>query len=180
MNVFVLYVVILEVEMVSFLNFWKRRKHTAAVRQWLNAQSDQEDAILYLIEKEMFENEVRDLAYIIPRYRNRAYFESLQLEDSNYSKRLVEISKPVNVTVPTSQYQDIPQKHKKHVPNELEVLRGGRQSEQVQPVEEDYTAHHVTKMRAIHHSGNTALESIILTDAKERDMSNLDLTCFDD
>lgn len=57
--------------------FLKPKEHLASVKDWLNEQSHYEDAIFYLIEKEIYENGLRDLSYTIPRMRNDAYFEEL-------------------------------------------------------------------------------------------------------
>lgn len=48
---------------------------------WMNNQSHLDDALTYLIEKELYEYGDRDLSYIIPRRRNDAYFEELLRKD---------------------------------------------------------------------------------------------------
>lgn len=57
--------------------FFKPKKSSGKIQEWLELQSFSEDAIIYLIEKEIYENGIRDLGYIIPRLRNDDYFTAL-------------------------------------------------------------------------------------------------------
>lgn len=54
--------------------------------KWIEAQGHPEDALAYLIEKELYEYGERDLSYVIPRRRNDAYFEAL-LQRESYDAR---------------------------------------------------------------------------------------------
>lgn len=57
--------------------FFKSKKRSGKIQEWLELQSFDEDAIIYLIEKEIYENGMRNLGYIIPRLRDDAYFATL-------------------------------------------------------------------------------------------------------
>lgn len=57
------------------------------VQGWIDAQSYPEDALTYLIQKELYEYGERDLSYAIPRKRNDAYFEAL-LQKESYDSRI--------------------------------------------------------------------------------------------
>jgi len=58
-------------------NFFKKKIKDPEVTSWLKKQGDLEDALIYLVEKELYEHGQRDLSYVIPRRRNTAYFDTL-------------------------------------------------------------------------------------------------------
>lgn len=66
--------------------FLKPKKDLLTVVDWLKAQSHYEDAIIYLIQKEIYENGIRDLSYSIPRMRNDSYFEELFFKNKDRDK----------------------------------------------------------------------------------------------
>jgi len=154
------------------------------ISEWMKSQSDVDDAILYLIEKEIYEHKNRDLSYIVPRYRNEAYFDELF---SRGSKRLT--SRPLIIDsvdekdidyVRSRVIRESVREAHNHVPNELELLREKKFTSEPDIPEEDYTAGNVTRINSVLHTGNVEGESIIMTEAKERDFSKMDLTCYDD
>lgn len=63
-----------------------RTKGSEKIIKWIEAQGHPEDALAYLIEKELYEYGERDLSYVIPRRRNDAYFEAL-LQRESYDAR---------------------------------------------------------------------------------------------
>jgi hypothetical protein len=47
------------------------------VLEWMETQDNATEALVYLIEKEIFENGIRNMELYIPRKRSDEYFESL-------------------------------------------------------------------------------------------------------
>ncbi len=64
-------------KLLSQLFSHKTKSENEKIQEWIQLQSYSEDAIQYLIEKEIYENGLRDLGYIIPRLRNDEYFDTL-------------------------------------------------------------------------------------------------------
>lgn len=58
------------------------KKDLTNVLEFANMQTEFSDVMTYLIEKEIYENGLRDLSEIIPRKRSNAYFERM-LGNSN-------------------------------------------------------------------------------------------------
>ena len=66
-----------------FDRYFRKKRLDSKVQAWLDKQSHAEDALSYLIEKELYEHGVRDLSYMIPRKRNDAYFGQLLDKESH-------------------------------------------------------------------------------------------------
>lgn len=67
---------------------WLLSRHkNPSIAAWLKAQSHPEDALAYLIEKEVFQNGNRDLSFYIPRIRSTEYFEELMEQSSTTVRR---------------------------------------------------------------------------------------------
>lgn len=168
-----------------FFGFFRRKHFSKEVKAWIKAQSDSNDALLYLIEKEIHENGQNDLAYIIPRYRNEEYFETDYYGKAQQVKPRKEVSKSVMFTESVGEVVNKPHVESKprvgdHVPNELEILRDKKkQVKEVQKVE-DFTARHVQKVMAVNHGGHVTQETVFLQQPQKRDLSEVDLSCFDD
>lgn len=165
-----------------FFGFLRRKHKNKDIKDWLNTQSDLKDALLYLVEKEIVENGYNDLAYKIPRYRNRAYFDSDYYgRASHHSKNRSNVIFADKLANGHKRSQEEKQfSGHNHLPSELEALRGRKTHNKESIQEENITARHVSKVRAINHAGNVAKEEIFLQQPQERDLSALDLTCFDD
>ena len=69
-------------------------KKSEKAKEWLKSQSHPEDALLYLIEKEIYENGIRDLSYVIPRIRSDEHFAALTGPNHQSRLQLESISTP--------------------------------------------------------------------------------------
>lgn len=168
-----------------FFSFLKRKNFSKEVKTWIKSQSDSRDALLYLIEKEIHENGHNDLAYIIPRYRNEEYFETDyygKAQKPHGAKRVspgLVFKEAIEETVSKPHVETKPRVGD-HVPNELEILRDKKkQVKEVKKVE-DFTARHVQKVMAVNHGSHVAQETVFLQQPQKRDLSEVDLSCFDD
>lgn len=169
----------------------KDASYDKRIEEWLDKQSHVEDALIYLIEKEMYEYGERDLSYVIPRKRNDAYFEAL-LKRESYDSRfhtnmdmydsIAHIQKeehhpvaeqmpkkvtpvtPLPVEKPTNvtKQDTIDIQHKKHSPSY--AARGGSISS-------------VNKRRDIY---STSSAVVVTAPDEQYEDKSVDMSCFED
>ena len=163
-----------------FDRFLRRNRLDPKVNRWLAKQSFPEDAMLYLIEKELYEHGERDLGYVVPRKRNDEYFAKL-LDIEAYDLR-----QPTNMAL----YDSIARVHTE-------------EPEKVKPLKSKPAYHHhphkapepmknpgavpafseVTKLSSVNKGRkiyNTTSSSVVATIPDEKFDHTEDLTCFDD
>lgn len=134
--------------------FLKPKKNADSVKDWLKLQSHYEDAITYLIEKEIFENGLRDLSYIIPRKRNDDYFETL------FAK-----------VTPKKNYYNSFMNPEQQSDNEPTYSNTNSVSEiRIKPTNK------IVQDTAI----NFPSKDVFIAESKKTDFSDVDLGCFDD
>jgi hypothetical protein len=56
------------------------------VKRWIELQDNFNDAVIYLIEKEIYSNGIRDLSSLIPKKRSDEYFSKMLQPISNVVK----------------------------------------------------------------------------------------------
>jgi len=72
-----------------------KKNERDGVLEWCNMQGNFNDAIRFLIEKEVYENGIRNLETIIPAYRDDSYFkEFLSSQVSKFATEHIDNSRP--------------------------------------------------------------------------------------
>lgn len=85
------------------------KKTDNKVRQWLAEQSNINNSLLYLIEKEILENGIRDLQLIVPARRNISSNTELSDKiDSANSKEKINIESNNSVGIVDNKIKSIP------------------------------------------------------------------------
>lgn len=136
--------------------FFKPKKKTGEIKEWIELQSFSEDAIIYLIEKEIYENGIRDLGYVIPRLRNKEYFDA-QL-------------KPVALIPESSGFEYSPG---------LNSLKLNQRSNE--PKSTDLVEKIISKQSELYSTTFKASSSpVVVGPSNATDLSNIDTACYDD
>jgi hypothetical protein len=60
------------------------------VKKWISEQFNFNDSVIYLIEKEIYQNGIRDLSSLIPRQRTNDYFNNLFEKEEPYVQQSIE------------------------------------------------------------------------------------------
>lgn len=162
-----------------FDRFFKSRRLDAKVRQWLSKQSYPDDAILYLIEKELYEHGERDLGFVIPRKRNDAYFAELLDKERHDGRPRSNMAfydsawgASGDKSEPATVHKPVKKPHKPAVKTIEKVGTIPASSSR------KTTLASINKGRKIYHTTSSA---VVITPPEEAyDDHDVDLTCFDD
>lgn len=160
-----------------FDRFRKKFKSDPKINEWLSKQSFPDDALTYLIEKELYEHGTRDLGYIIPRKRNDDYFAQL-LDRESYDVRYKS-----NLAM----YESIADVHDVQEPTKLKPVQSRHHEPTKKTIEKIGTVPStsyskgltsINKGRKIY---NTTSSSVVVTVPEEQfHHEEADLSCFDD
>lgn len=105
--------------------FFKTKKKSGKIQDWIELQSYNEDAIIYLIEKEIYENGMRDLGFVIPRLRNDDYFAALFKTGNHQSKgsgfEYTPRQKVFSQKQPINEYRQVPIPVEKPINKETDI-----------------------------------------------------------
>lgn len=171
-----------------FSKFFKsKRKHQAMeapIQKWMDAQGHLDDALTYLIEKELFEHGERDLSYVIPRKRNNAYFEGL-LDRESYEARFhsnIDMYDSI-ASIHPEQHQDQP---RAAVPKKVTQARPtvqpnnslAKNSVPLSRATKGKSISSVNKSKDIYNKTSSAV--VVTPQDEQFEHDGVDMTCFED
>lgn len=161
-----------------FDRFRKKRKIDPRIDEWINKQSFPDDALTYLIEKEIYEHGTRDLSYIIPRKRNDEHFAQLldrESHDARYKSNLAMYDSIATIHSPDQAEGHITTiKPKHHEPTKKTIETVGT----IPASTYGKSLSSINKGRKIY---NTTSSAVVVTAPEEHfHHEEADLSCFDD
>lgn len=167
-----------------FKKWFKKTSLPEAVEAWIKAQSHPDDALQYLIEKELYLYGVRDLSYVIPRKRNAAYFEALTHQesfDSRYHTNLNMLESIAGIHQSTD-HHDHPVKATHNIKHEISIKPPTKTIERVGEIPSAKVTS-IDSLKSINKKQQiyNASSSVVVTTPEEMFTDrDIDMTCFDD
>lgn len=174
----------------------KDASYDSRINDWLQKQSHVEDALIYLIEKELYEYGERDMSYVIPRIRNDAYFEALLKRESFDSRfhsnidmydSIAHIHKEEHTIVTEPMPQKVTPVAPKpaaqpHVSNEAAIVNPepidlGHKKHSPSYVHKGGSISSINKRRDIY---NTSSSVVFTAPDEQYNDSDVDVSCFED